>query len=40
VKNFERIELPTDKILPFYHERQDIEQIFDFAKNDLDLLPL
>jgi transposase len=34
------IELPTDKILPFYYERQDIEQIFDFAKNDLDSLPL
>jgi hypothetical protein len=34
------IKLPTDKILPFYYERQDIEQIFDFAKNDLDLLPL
>jgi hypothetical protein len=34
------IKLPTDKILPFYSERQEIEQIFDFAKNDLDLLPL
>jgi transposase len=34
------IEMPRDKIIPFYYERQDIEQIFDFAKNDLDLLPL
>jgi hypothetical protein len=34
------IKMPTKKILPFYYERQDIEQIFDFAKNDLDLLPL
>ncbi|MDR3186701.1 MAG: transposase [Christensenellaceae bacterium] len=34
------IKLPTDKILHFYYERQDIEQIFDFAKNDVDLLPL
>lgn len=34
------IKLRTDRILPFYYERQGIEQIFDFAKNDLDLLPL
>jgi hypothetical protein len=34
------IELEKNKILPFYYERQDIKQIFDFAKNGLDLLPL
>ncbi|MDR2386013.1 MAG: transposase [Deltaproteobacteria bacterium] len=34
------IELSKNEVLPFYYERQDIEQIFDFAKNDLDLLPL
>jgi hypothetical protein len=34
------IKVPSNKILPLYYERQDIEQIFDFAKNDLDLLPL
>ncbi|MDR1583791.1 MAG: transposase, partial [Prevotellaceae bacterium] len=34
------IDLPTDKILPFYYERQEIEPFFDFSKNDIDLLPL
>jgi hypothetical protein len=34
------IEMPTDIVLPFYYERAEIEQIFDFAKNDLDLVPL
>jgi hypothetical protein len=35
------MKLLKNEVLPFYHERQeDIEQIFDFAKNDLDLLPL
>jgi hypothetical protein len=33
-------QMPTKNILPYYYDRQDIEQIFDFAKNDLDLLPL
>ncbi|MDR2436959.1 MAG: transposase [Endomicrobium sp.] len=34
------IKMPTDKVLQFYYERADIEQIFDFAKNDLNLVPL
>jgi hypothetical protein len=34
------LEIPTNEILPFYYKRQGIEQIFDFSKNDVDLLPL
>jgi transposase len=33
-------ELETNEILPLYYMRQAIEQTFDFAKNDVDLLPL
>jgi transposase len=34
------IKLPPNKILPFYYDRQDIDQIFDFAINDVDRVPL
>jgi hypothetical protein len=34
------LKMPTTEILPFYYKRQDIEQIFDLSKNDVDLLPL
>ena len=33
-------ELSNDEILPCYYQRQDAEQIFDFAKNYTRLLPL
>jgi hypothetical protein len=33
-------ELETNEILPLYYMRQTIEQTFDFAKNDVALLPL
>jgi hypothetical protein len=33
-------ELETKEILPLYYMRQAIEQTFDFAKNDVDILPL
>ncbi|MDR1579139.1 MAG: transposase [Synergistaceae bacterium] len=33
-------ELQTEEVLPLYYMRQTIEQTFDFAKNDVDLLPL
>jgi transposase len=33
-------ELQTGEVLPLYYMRQTIEQTFDFAKNDVDLLPL
>jgi hypothetical protein len=32
--------IETSNLLPCYYSRQTIEQIFDYAKNDLDLLPL
>jgi hypothetical protein len=32
--------IETKDILPLYYTRQTIEQVFDFAKNDADLLPL
>jgi hypothetical protein len=34
------LDVPTKNILYLYYERPGIEQIFDFAKNDLDLVPL
>jgi transposase len=33
-------ELETKDILPLYYTRQAIEQVFDFCKNDVDMLPL
>jgi hypothetical protein len=32
--------MDTNDVLPYYYMRQNIEQTFDYAKNDLDLLPL
>jgi hypothetical protein len=32
--------LATNEVLPLYYTRQTVEQIFDHAKNDVDLLPL
>jgi hypothetical protein len=32
--------METKDILPYYYMRQNIEQTFDYAKNDVDLLPL
>jgi transposase len=32
--------IENSNLLPCYYSRQTIEQIFDYAKNDLDLLPL
>jgi hypothetical protein len=32
--------IPTDEILAAYYTRQSVEQIFGFAKSDLELLPL
>jgi hypothetical protein len=32
--------LKKEEVLPLYYMRQNIEQTFDFAKNDVDLLPL
>jgi hypothetical protein len=34
------MDVKTNRILALYFERQDIEQLFDYAKNDLDLVPL
>jgi hypothetical protein len=33
-------ELETSEVLPLYYTRQTVEQVFDYAKNDVDLLPL
>jgi len=33
-------DLRTEEVLPLYYMRQTIEQTFDYAKNDVDLLPL
>jgi hypothetical protein len=32
--------LEIDKILPLYYLRQNIEQVFDYAKNNVDILPI
>jgi transposase len=32
--------LRTDQILPFYYTRQGVEQIFDYLKNEIDILPI
>jgi transposase len=32
--------LEIKEVLPLYYMRQTIEQIFDFAKNDVDLMPV
>ena len=32
--------LETEEVLPLYYMRQTVEQTFDYAKNDVDLLPL
>lgn len=33
-------EIETSDVLPLYYTRQAIEQVFDYCKNDVDLLPL
>jgi hypothetical protein len=33
-------DISSSDILPLYYKRQAVEQFFDYAKNDLDLLPL
>ena len=33
-------EVATKDILPLYYTRQAVEQVFDYCKNDVDLLPL
>jgi hypothetical protein len=33
-------ELETKDLLPLYYTRQAVEQVFDYCKNDVDLLPL
>ncbi|MDR2437629.1 MAG: transposase [Endomicrobium sp.] len=34
------IDFPSNEILPYYYTRQDIEQIFDYLKNEIDVLPI
>jgi transposase len=37
---FSTIDLPSNEILLYYYNRQDIEQIFDYLKNEIDILPI
>jgi hypothetical protein len=32
--------METADVLPHYYDRQEVEQIFDYAKNDVDMLPV
>jgi hypothetical protein len=33
-------QMETVDVLPHYYDRQEVEQIFDYAKNDVDMLPV